>query len=182
MWFVRPSGYRAGCREFIGGETSRCFEVNVPYICRGALLCREHKRRLHFQNKEYTAIPKSKKILCVDDHSDTCELITTILTAHEVTSAYSMADAVKQATAEAFDLYILDYHLPDGTGLELCLMLRAFDQATPMLFATGSSSITEAQVITAGAQGLVRKCEPTFTSELLARVAELINTKSLATS
>lgn len=99
-----------------------------------------------------------------------------------MTSAYSMADAVKQATAEKFDLYILDYHLPDGTGLELCLMLRAFDQDTPMLFATGSSSITEAQVITAGAQGLIRKGKSSFTADLLTNVSELLGTKSLATS
>ena len=132
--------------------------------------------------KEYTVIPNSKKILCVDDHSDTCELITTILEAHNVTSAYSMADAVKQATAEEFDLYILDYHLPDGTGLELCLMLRAFDQDTPMLFATGSSSITDAQVKTAGAQGLIRKGKPSFTEDLILKVSKLLDTQSLATS
>jgi CheY-like chemotaxis protein len=136
------------------------------------------------QPKEYKeyAITNQKKILCVDDHSDTCELIATILDAHKVTSAYSMADAVKQATAQKFDLYILDYHLPDGTGLELCLMLRAFDQDTPMLFATGSSSITEAQVITAGAQGLVRKGTPSFAAGLLVKVAELLDTKTLAMS
>jgi len=93
-----------------------------------------------------------------------------------------MADALKQATAEKFDLYILDYHLPDGTGLELCLMLRAFDKVTPMLFATGSSSITEAQVITAGAQGLIRKGKPSFVFDLLAGVSDILETKSRATS
>ena len=133
-------------------------------------------------HKEYAISNNPKKILCVDDHSDTCELIATVLHVHNVTSAYSMADAVKQATAEKFDLYILDYHLPDGTGLELCLMLRAFDQETPMLFATASSSITEAQVITAGAQGLIRKGTKAFTDNLLAKVAELLDTKALATS
>lgn len=92
-----------------------------------------------------------------------------------------MAGAVKQATAEKFDLYILDYHLPDGTGLELCLMLRAFDQDTPMLFATGASSILEAQVMTAGAQGLIRKGIESFTADLLTRVSELLDTKSPAT-
>jgi CheY-like chemotaxis protein len=66
-----------------------------------------------------------KHILCVDDNSDTCELVSLILKDYEVTSAYSMADAIKRATAERFDLYVLDYHLPDGTGLELCLMLRS---------------------------------------------------------
>jgi CheY-like chemotaxis protein len=87
-----------------------------------------------------------------------------------------MADAVKRATAERFDLYVLDYHLPDGTGLELCLMLRAFDRDTPMLFATATSSITEEQVVTAGAQGLVRKGTASFTDDLLTRVSQLLGT------
>ncbi len=109
-------------------------------------------------------MPTSKKrILCVDDSTDTCELVLSILKEeYEVTSGYSKADALKRATAERFDLYILDYHLPDGTGLELCLMLRGFDRNTPILFATASSSITEAQVITAGAQGLIQKCTTSF--------------------
>ena len=116
-----------------------------------------------------------KQILCVDDHGDTCELVKLILKDYEVTSAYSVADAVRCATAEKFDLYVLDYHLPDGTGLELCLMLRTFDRDTPMLFATATSTITEAQVITAGAQGLVRKTDKSFPDDLLTRVARLLN-------
>ena len=115
-----------------------------------------------------------KHILCVDDNSDTCKLVSIILKEYKTTSAYSMADAIKRATAEKFDLYMLDYHLPDGTGLELCLMLRAFDRDTPILFATASSSITEAQVITAGAQGLVRNCKASFTDELMAKVSQLL--------
>jgi CheY-like chemotaxis protein len=126
-----------------------------------------------------------KQILCVDDSTDTCELVSYILRDYDVTHAHSMADAIKRATAERHDLYILDYHLPDGTGLELCLMLRGFDRDTPMLFATGSSSITEAQVITAGAQGLVRKTgnsfpeeleAKSFPDELRAEVSRLLNT------
>ena len=84
-----------------------------------------------------------------------------------------MADGVKRATAGKFDLYILDYHLPDGTGLELCLIIRAFDQITPMLFATSSSSLTQAQVVTAGAQALIRKGNDSFTDNLLTRVSQL---------
>jgi CheY-like chemotaxis protein len=120
-------------------------------------------------------LPTSKKhILCVDDNSDTCELVSHILKEYEVTSAYSMADAVKRATAEKFDLYILDYHLPDGTGLELCLMLRTFDRDTPILFATATSSIIESQVITAGAQGLVRKGAASFVDDLPTKVSQLL--------
>jgi CheY-like chemotaxis protein len=63
-------------------------------------------------------LPTSKKqILCVDDHADTCELVMTLLKDYEVTTAYSMADAIKQATAQKFDLYLLDNHLPDGTRI-----------------------------------------------------------------
>jgi two-component system response regulator HydG len=109
----------------------------------------------------------------VDDHTDICELVGTVLKDYEVVSAYSMADALKRASAEKFDLYLLDYHLPDGTGLELCLLLRGFDSDTPILFATGTSSITEAQVIHIGAQGLIRK-DTAFTDKLTARVSQLL--------
>ena len=120
-------------------------------------------------------MPTPKKhILCVDDSTDSCELITHILKEYKVTTAYSMADGVKRATAEKHDLYILDYHLPDGTGLELCLMLRTFDRDTPILFATATSSITEAQVITAGAQGLVQKCTTSFIRDLPTKVSQLL--------
>jgi two-component system OmpR family response regulator len=115
-----------------------------------------------------------KHILCVDDSTDTCELVTHILKDYKVTSAHSMADAVKRATAEKHDLYILDYHLPDGTGLELCLMLRTFDSDTPILFATATSSITEAQVITAGAQGLIRRVDSSFLYDLPAKVSQFL--------
>ena len=115
-----------------------------------------------------------KHILCVDDSTDTCELVAHILKDYKVTSAHSMAAAVKRATAEKHDLYILDYHLPDGTGLELCLMLRTFDTDTPILFATATSSITETQVITAGAQGLVQKGGTSFIDNLRAKVSQLI--------
>ena len=115
-----------------------------------------------------------KQILCVDDHADTCALVTTILSDYETIPSYSMADAIKQATARKFDLYILDYHLPDGTGLELCLMLRGFDRDTPILFATASSSITEAQVITAGAQGLIKKHGTSFAADLPVKIAQVL--------
>jgi CheY-like chemotaxis protein len=118
--------------------------------------------------------PTEKHILCVEDDPDICSLVSAVLKGHKVTSAYSMADAVKRATAERFNLYLLDYHLPDGTGLELCLMLRTFDRDTPILFATSTSTITEAQVITAGAQGLVRKATASFIDDLQARVSQLL--------
>lgn len=85
-----------------------------------------------------------------------------------------MADALKLATADKFDLYVLDYHLPDATGLDLCLKLRTFDTETPILFATATSSITESQVISAGAQGLISTGGVSFIRDLQANVSRLI--------
>ena len=118
-------------------------------------------------------MPK-KRVLCVEDHQDMCELVGTILTNYEVVNAFSMEDALRQATLEKFDLFLLDYHLPDGTGIELCLLIKNFDTETPILFVTGSSSMTKAQALTIGAQGLIRKGSSNFVKELETKVDDLL--------
>ena len=119
-------------------------------------------------------MPK-KRILCVEDHQDMCELVGTILTNYEVVNAFSMEDALRQATLEKFDLFLLDYHLPDGTGIELCLLIKNFDTETPIIFVTGTSSMTKAQALTIGAQGLIQKGSSKFVQELESKVDELLS-------
>ena len=104
-------------------------------------------------------MPTKRRILCVDDHDDFCSLITTILSDYEVVSAHSKAEALRKATGGLFDLYLLDYYLPDGTGLELCLLLRDFDDSTPILFVTDGADLTQKQIESVNAQGLIRKDE-----------------------
>jgi CheY-like chemotaxis protein len=109
--------------------------------------------------------PVKKRILCVEDQQDLCEMIANLLCDYEVIAAYSKADALIKALGEPIDLYLIDYHLPDGTGVELCLLIRTIDQNTPIFFCTGNSSLTEAQILKAGAQRLIRK-GPDFTEDL----------------
>lgn len=61
------------------------------------------------------------RILLVDDHADTCAIMGQILTAmgHEVTLAYSLAQAVAVASARPLDLLISDLSLTDGSGLDV---------------------------------------------------------------
>ena len=73
--------------------------------------------------------------------------------------AHSKAEALLKATDTQFDLYLLDYYLPDGTGLEVCLLLRDFDKATPVLFVTSEIEITPSQMESVGAHGLVSKAD-----------------------
>lgn len=115
-----------------------------------------------------------KRILCVDDHKDTCEMISTILEDYEIVGASNIREALDRATKETFDLYLIDHTLPDGTGIELCLLIKNFDRDTPILFVTGTSNMNEAQALKIGAQGLLIKGYVTFSDKLKTIVNQLL--------
>jgi CheY-like chemotaxis protein len=104
-----------------------------------------------------TIATTQKRILCVEDHDDTCELIAALLNDCKVISAKTKTEALHRALSEKFDLYILDYHLPDTTGLEIGLLIRTFDKTTPIIFATASDDVTKDHLARIGAQGIVKK-------------------------
>jgi CheY-like chemotaxis protein len=113
-----------------------------------------------------------QRVLCVDDDVTTCEVISFILRGYEVIPARTRAEALDKVIAEQFDLILLDYHLPDGTGVEVCSFIRAFDKRTPIYFCTTTSSLSEEQAITVGAQGIIKK-GVAFTETLLKIVQQL---------
>lgn len=117
---------------------------------------------------------KKKQILCVEQHEDICELISTILKKYEIKSAKSKSEAIMLATNDKFDLYLLNYHLPDGDGLELSLLIKNFDSETPILFVTGTNFITEKQAIMVGAEALLRIDRGSFLVDLEKKVSQLI--------
>jgi len=98
-----------------------------------------------------------KRVLCVDDQEDTCGLVSAVLGDYNVIAEHSKAGGLSQAATEKFDLILVDYHLPDGTGLELCMLIRAFDPNTPILMVTCTHSISHEDVIAVGGQGVIRK-------------------------
>jgi len=77
----------------------------------------------------------------VDDHDDIRFMIKTWLSQfnYEVATAESMADGLRLAKINAFDLYILDTRFPDGRGTELCTKIREFDRSTPIIFYSGET-------------------------------------------
>ena len=98
-----------------------------------------------------------KRVLCVDDNTDTCALVEATLDEWDVASEFSKQEGLRRVTAEPFDLILLDYHLPDGNGLDLCRQIRTFDVSTPILLVTVTHTITHEEVIAAGGQGVIRK-------------------------
>jgi PAS domain S-box-containing protein len=68
-----------------------------------------------------------RRILLVEDHADTAELMAELLTLHgyAVKTANSVASALRLADTESFDLVLSDLGLPDGTGHDLMRALGA---------------------------------------------------------
>jgi len=76
------------------------------------------------------------RILHVDDHQDTRRMMAALLQdcGYGVLTAGSVTEGLELAKEIAFDLYILDVRLPDGTGVELCQKLRALNSKIPILY------------------------------------------------
>jgi two-component system CheB/CheR fusion protein len=66
------------------------------------------------------------RVLLVEDHADSAELMRELLelSGHRVLRAASLAEALRLAESDAFDLLLSDLGLPDGSGLELVRQLR----------------------------------------------------------
>ena len=100
------------------------------------------------------------RILYIEDNCDSFEMLKVLLgmAQIEVESAPSIAEGLKRAGSERFDLYLLDSGLPDGTGLGLCRTLRAVDPETPVLFYSGHAHPEEIRMgMAAGADGYITK-------------------------
>ena len=118
---------------------------------------------------------KARRILYIEDHEDTRELVTLLLTqkSYEVKTGSTVASGVARAGTEQFDLYLLDSWLPDGSGLDLCQRIREFDQKTPILFYSAAAYAADHdQALRCGAQAYLVKPSPP--SELCDLVRSLI--------
>ncbi|HJY53698.1 MAG TPA: MASE1 domain-containing protein [Candidatus Udaeobacter sp.] len=67
------------------------------------------------------------KILLVDDHQDTCAALEKLLArrGHLVAVTHDVRSAMEAAVRNKFDLLISDIALPDGSGMDLMMQLRA---------------------------------------------------------
>jgi len=115
-------------------------------------------------------------VLYVEDDADTRELVTFLLGRHdyEVIAAESYEDALIQARARPFDLYLIDNWIVGGSGIDLCKGLRELDSLTPILFYSGAAyERDKQQALAAGAQGYLVK--PVDVDELIANISALIS-------
>ena len=115
------------------------------------------------------------RILYIEDHDDTRELVTIILRQndYDVITGSTIEAGIHLARSNRFDLYLLDSWLPDGSGLDLCKQIREFDPSTPILFYSAAAYEADREdALKSGAQGYLIK--PSQTSELCSLVSSLI--------
>ena len=75
-----------------------------------------------------------KRILCVDNNADSCDLLITMLSDYEVIPTGTVSEGLRLARSDRFDLVILEQRLPDGQGTDLCRLIHDFMPRTPILF------------------------------------------------
>ena len=120
----------------------------------------------------------SPRILAVDDTTPNLRLLEAVLVpkGYEVVSVENGIDALAEA-AQGVDLVLLDVHLPDLSGFEVCQRLRndPSTAALPIVMITATATEERLEGLEAGADDFVAK--PFNQAELLARVRSLLRVK-----
>ena len=100
-------------------------------------------------------------VLIVDDSSDTLEMLSLMIRrrGHEVRVAQTASAALEAAREKAPDVVLLDFGLPDFSGLELARRLRDAGLERSVLIAvTGQSRDSDRQAaVAAGCDDFVSK-------------------------
>ncbi len=115
------------------------------------------------------------RILLVDDEVELTDPLKAVLTreGYSVDVAYDGLSGQQLAVEKNYDLLILDWMLPQTSGLEICQQLRQVGLTTPVLFLTAKDTLDDrVQGLDAGADDYLVK--PFELRELLARVRALL--------
>jgi len=119
------------------------------------------------------------KILVVDDHSLVREGLRQVLKGLDEAVDVLQAGSCEQAFAQAqahndIDLVLLDYHLPDMSGLEALDVFGLRHPELPIVMLSGSANVQiMRQVLQSGAAGFVTKSS--MSEELLGAIRHVLN-------
>ena len=123
-------------------------------------------------------ISSSRRILYVDDDPDSCLLIGLMLQQfnedYGVIAVGSVQKALDLINDLGFDLYILDYRMPEMSGVEFCRLIRQTDAETPiMIYSAVLRDADRLEALNAGANAFLIK--PNDIDRLNETVEQLLN-------
>jgi len=78
-------------------------------------------------------------VLVVDDDAGVCQIVQRMLSNEQckVQTSQSVSDALGAIEKKAFDAYVIDFKLPDGSGLDVAEGIRSKWGATPIILISG---------------------------------------------
>ena len=80
-----------------------------------------------------------RTVLCVDADRETADLYATLMRRqYRLTIAASALDALRLSNERSFDAFILDFWIPDWSGVALCRHIRKSDPHVPVIFCTSA--------------------------------------------
>ena len=118
------------------------------------------------------------RVLLVDDHLDSVRPMQLFLEAigYEVTTAHTVATALRAATQNQFDLLVSDIGLPDGSGDDLIRQLQDKGRSLPSIALSGYG--TEQDVARSRAAGFqVHLTKPVSPQDLRTTMDSLLTTR-----
>jgi two-component system OmpR family response regulator len=123
------------------------------------------------------------KLLLVDDDRELLALISEALRFehHNVETAFLGVKALDMLSVSEFDAIILDWSLPDMSGLDILKHIRAKGGNTPVLMLTGKTRIEDRTTgLDSGADDYLIK--PFHVKELVSRIKALVRRSSNQTA
>lgn len=115
------------------------------------------------------------KILLVEDDPCLSETISQWLMfeTHQVETAFTGPEAIEQLKYDTFDIIVMDWHIPEITGVEVCRRFRSVGGTTPVLMLSGNDGAAERQAgLQSGANDYLKK--PFQLKELSVRLGRLL--------
>src|ERR1700733_14666259 len=79
------------------------------------------------------------RVLVVDDEVEVCRILDRMLSTDHcrVQTSHSVADALAAIEERLFDLYVVDYKLRDGFGLDIAERIRSKGSEAPIILLSG---------------------------------------------
>jgi DNA-binding NtrC family response regulator len=112
------------------------------------------------------------RVLVLDDDIGVCTVLSRILQdqQYDVYTSQSVASAAETLAQRSFDAYLLDYRLPDGTGLQVAKMVRQQGSNAPVVLISGYGTTDIAAE--AGALDIFEVLQKPFTRETICNTLE----------